>query len=51
MLTYYKGFSHGRANGLLLPAYMKLMEETMADKAEKVWAILGLAGLDDFTAS
>ena len=29
---------------------MKLMEETMADKAEKVWAILGLAGLDDFTA-
>lgn len=50
MLTYYKGLSHGRANGLLLPAYMKLMEETMADKAEKVWAILGLAGLDDFTA-
>ncbi|WP_308592054.1 iron-containing alcohol dehydrogenase family protein [uncultured Megasphaera sp.] len=50
MLTYYKGLSHGRANGLLLPAYMKLMEETMPDKTEKVWALLGVAGLDDFTA-
>ena len=50
MLTYYKGLSHGRANGLLLPAYMKLMEETMADKAEKVWAILGLSGAGDFAA-
>ena len=26
------------------------MAGPMADKAEKVWAILGLAGLDDFTA-
>lgn len=50
MLTYYKGLSHGRANGLLLPDYMRLMEETMADKAEKVWGLLGLAGADDFAA-
>ena len=42
-LTYYKGLSHGRANGLLLPQYMKLMEESMADKAERVWEILGFS--------
>ena len=51
MLTYYRGITHGRANGLLLPAYMKLMEESMADKAERVWAILGLSGSEDFAAS
>ncbi|WP_296829090.1 iron-containing alcohol dehydrogenase family protein [uncultured Megasphaera sp.] len=50
MLTYYRGISHGRANGLLFPAYMRLMEETMADKADRVWSILGLSGSDDFTA-
>lgn len=49
-LTYYKGLTHGRANGILLPHYMSLMEETMADKVEKVWEILGLSGLADFTA-
>ena len=49
-LTYYKGFSHGRANGLLLPQYMKLMEESMADKAQRVWELLGFAGSDDFEA-
>ena len=49
-LTYYRGFSHGRANGLLLPQYMKLMEESMADKAQRVWELLGFAGSDDFEA-
>lgn len=49
-LTYYKGLSHGRANGLLLPSYMRLMEETMSDKAEKVWELLGFAGWQDFDA-
>lgn len=49
-LTYYKGLTHGRANGLLLPRYMALMEETMSDKAEKVYEILGLSDLADFTA-
>lgn len=49
-LTYYKGFSHGRANGLLLPEYMKLMEESMSDKAERVWEILGFSGAADFQA-
>lgn len=29
---------------------MKLMEESMADKAERVWSILGLSGSDDFAA-
>lgn len=49
-LTYYKGLSHGRANGLLLPQYMKLMEESMADKAERVWEILGFSDAGDFEA-
>lgn len=49
-LTYYRGFSHGRANGLLLPQYMKLMEESMDDKAQRVWELLGFAGSDDFEA-
>ena len=47
-LTYYKGLSHGRANGLLLPGYMRLMTETMEDKVEKIWDILGFSGLQDF---
>ncbi len=49
-LTYYKGLSHGRANGLLLPYYMQLMEETMSDKTERVWDILGFSGWEDFAA-
>lgn len=49
MLTYYKGITHGRANGLLLPAYMQLLEETMPDKTEKIWNCLGVADLADFT--
>lgn len=49
-LTYYKGYSHGRANGMLLPGYMKLISETMPDKVEKIWDILNLSGLDDFSA-
>ena len=48
-LTYYKGLSHGRANGILFPYYMKLMEETMPDKVEKVWELLDVNGLDEFT--
>lgn len=50
-LTYYKGYSHGRANGMLLPGYMKLISETMPDKVEKIWDILNLSGLDDFQLS
>lgn len=49
-LTYYKGYSHGRANGMLLPGYMKLLAHTVPDKVEKIWDILGLSGLSDFTA-
>ena len=49
-LTYYKGFAHGRANGMLLPFYMKLMAETMPDKVEKIWEILEVSGQDDFAA-
>ena len=29
---------------------MKLMEESMADKAQRVWELLGFAGSDDFEA-
>lgn len=49
-LTYYKGLAHGRANGLLLPRYMELMEASMSDKAEKVWEILGLSGWRDLAS-
>lgn len=47
-LTYYKGISHGRANGMLFTSYMKLMAETMPDKVEKIWELLELDGMDDF---
>lgn len=49
-LTYYKDLSHGRANGLLLPAYMALMSETMPHKTERIWDILSLSGITDFRA-
>lgn len=48
-LTYYKGLSHGRANGILFPHYMKLMEETMPDKVDKIWELLDVDGLEEFT--
>lgn len=49
-LTYYKDIAHGRANGLLLPYYMELMEETMGDKVDRVYEILGFADTADFAA-
>ncbi|WP_301860586.1 iron-containing alcohol dehydrogenase family protein [uncultured Megasphaera sp.] len=48
-LTYYKGLSHGRANGILFPAYMKLMEEAVPDKTAKIWELLDVSGLEEFT--
>ena len=49
-LTYYKGLTHGRANGILFPQYMKYMSETMPDKADTIWELLDVSGLAEFTA-
>jgi alcohol dehydrogenase class IV len=49
-LTYYKGLTHGRANGILFPQYMKYMSETMPDKVDTIWELLDVSGLAEFTA-
>jgi len=43
-LTYYKNIDHGRANGLLLAAYLKLVEQKNPALAKSIYAKTGLAG-------
>lgn len=45
-LTYFKDIDHGRANGLLLPEYLKLVEKVQPDLAASVLNALGLSGSD-----
>jgi alcohol dehydrogenase class IV len=40
-LTYFKGITHGRANGLLMEEYLKFNYEAAKDKIDKVLDILG----------
>lgn len=48
-LTYFHGFPHGRANGVLMGAYLQFMAKFAPDKVDNVLDILGLASLDEFS--
>ena len=45
-LTYYHGVPHGRANGLLLPAFLKKCEQKIPARMEEVYAALGMDGAE-----
>lgn len=47
-LTYFKDIDHGRANGLLLGEYLRLVEKENPDLAERVYKAMNLAGADKF---
>lgn len=47
-LTYFHGIDHGRANGLLLPAYLCLVERRNPGRASRVFGALGVPSADTF---
>ncbi len=47
-LTYYKGIPHGRANGLCLGGYMKMVQETQPEPVAAILEALSLKDLDAF---
>lgn len=48
-LTYYHGVPHGRANGLLLPAFLRACARKDGARIERICSALGM-GLDEFSA-
>lgn len=49
-LTYFKNIDHGRANGLLLTAYLEFLSTEHLDKVNAILALLQLKNLDEFAA-
>ena len=49
-LTYEKGIPHGRANGLLMGAYLDLFMEKEGEKIQKMLSLLGFSSLDELKA-
>lgn len=47
-LTYFHGADHGRANGLLLPAFLKVAEKSHPEKVHKMLEALKMVSLDQF---
>lgn len=47
-LTYFRGYSHGRANAMLMGEYLRFNEQVSKDKIEQVLDILGFEGIDEF---
>lgn len=49
-LTYFKNVDHGRANGLILPSFLRFIARQDADLVKKVLAAVGVATMDEFEA-
>jgi alcohol dehydrogenase class IV len=47
-LTYFKDIDHGRANGLLLAEYLRLVEKQQPELSGRILKSLGLAGVNEF---
>lgn len=47
-LTYFQGTDHGRANGLLLAAYLELVQTEYAEKVEHILKTMGYESLEAF---
>ncbi len=41
-LTYFHGVPHGRANGLLLPEFLKLCQQKKPERTQEIFAALGM---------
>ena len=46
-LTYFLGTDHGRANGLLMAAYLKKVEEEQPEKVGHILQVMGYESTDD----
>ena len=49
-LTYFKNVDHGRANGLILPSFLRFIARQDADLVKKVLAAVGVTTMDEFEA-
>ncbi len=47
-LTYFKDVDHGRANGLLLPYFFKVMEKADGEKVKTILGHMGLSTVEAF---
>ena len=47
-LTYFRHIPHGRANGLLMPAWFRWVAEREPGRVGQMVAALGLGSLDEF---
>lgn len=50
-LTYFKNFVHGRANGLLLPEFLKFTEKKRPDRVIPILKAAGFASTDEFACA
>jgi alcohol dehydrogenase class IV len=49
-LTYFKNVDHGRANGLILPSFLRFIAKHDIELAKKVLSAAGVASMDEFEA-
>jgi len=49
-LTYYHDIPHGRANGILLGAMLKLCFVRQKEKTERIFSACGILGADEFSS-
>ncbi len=50
-LTYFRGIDHGRANALLLPAFLAFVAETRAERVAEILACCGMHSLTQLSAA
>ena len=49
-LTYFKNLDHGRANGLILPSFLRFVAKHDAEAVKKILAASGVTTLDELEA-
>lgn len=49
-LTYFKNVDHGRANGLILPSFLRFIVKHDAEVVKKILTAAGVTSLDEFEA-
>ncbi len=49
-LTYFKNVDHGRANGLILPSYLRFVAKHDAEVVKRILSAAGVSSLDEFEA-
>ena len=48
--TYFKGVDHGRANAILFPEFLRLVERVMPERAKNILKIFGCDSVDSLKA-